>query len=70
MEMMPYHPTPDHARLEDRVPSAPLTFGPTGPAVDAHLETTDWRQGLPVLNGLGLTLRELQMAMRPACSSD
>ena len=52
MELMPFRA--DHAELADRNPVATL---PTlGPAV------ADWREGLPVLRGLGFTLRELRAA--------
>ena len=48
MEKMPYLDT-----LEEPVPQA-------APAIDADVVTTDWRQRLPVLSGLGVTLRELR----------
>jgi [ribosomal protein S5]-alanine N-acetyltransferase len=57
MEMMPHHPTPFRPEQAHLAPSLP-TWGPAAPA--------DWRQGLPVLHGLGLTLRELTTADAPA----
>jgi [ribosomal protein S5]-alanine N-acetyltransferase len=57
MEMLPYHSTDD--RPERSPLAAPLpTWGPAAPA--------DWRDGLPVLHGLGLTLRELTPADAPS----
>ena len=57
MEMMPCHPPHE--------PGAPTPHGeplpPVGPAANI-----DWRHGLPVLHGLGLTLRELTAADAPA----
>jgi RimJ/RimL family protein N-acetyltransferase len=56
MEMMPYRPDRDADRRHDVVASLPV-IGPP-PAT--------WRQGLPVLTALGLTLRELQAADAPS----
>ncbi len=56
MEMMPYRPATDRLERSHLAPSLP-TWGPAAPA--------DWRQGLPVLHGLGLTLRELTAADAP-----
>ena len=57
MEMMPHHPTHARPAGPHLAPSLP-TWGPAAPA--------DWRQGLPVLRGLGLTLRELTIADAPS----
>ncbi len=57
MEMMPYHTTDDRLARSPLTPSLP-TWGPAAPA--------DWRRGLPVLQGLGLTLRELTAADAPS----
>ena len=57
MEMMPYRPAADRPEGSQVAPSLP-TWGPATPA--------DWRDGLPVLHGLGLTLRELTPADAPS----
>jgi len=57
MEMMPYRPTDDRHAPSHLAVSLP-TWGPAAPA--------DWRDGLPVLHGLGLTLRELTAADAPS----
>lgn len=57
MEMMPHHPTHARPAGPHLAPSLP-TWGPAAPA--------DWREGLPVLRGLGLTLRELTAADAPS----
>ena len=56
MEMMPYHPDLDRSK-----PDPGLTPPPTGWDATEAGENTDWRQGLPVLDGQGLTLRELEI---------
>ena len=56
MEMMPYRPDDARLRYED-VASLP-TFGPAA--------QPDWREGLPVLEALGLTLRALHAADAPS----
>ena len=55
MEMMPYHTDAAGLRYDD-VASLP-TFGPAA--------QPDWRDGLPVLRGLGFTLREMQATDAP-----
>ncbi len=57
MEMMPYGP--DRAR--DRRPDAGASLPVIGAAA-----APDWREGLPVLTALGLTLRELTPADAPS----
>jgi RimJ/RimL family protein N-acetyltransferase len=52
MEMMPYRPAADRLERSHLAPSLP-TWGPAAPP--------DWREGLPVLTALGLTLRELNI---------
>lgn len=55
MEVMPYHDT-------QRAPApCPLPAGTHDP-----LARADWREGLPVLRGLGLTLRELRASDAPS----
>jgi RimJ/RimL family protein N-acetyltransferase len=56
MEMMPNHRTPNSAGAF--VPSSLPTWGPEA--------ARDWRQGLPVLRGLGFTLRELAASDAPS----
>jgi ribosomal-protein-alanine N-acetyltransferase len=51
MELMPFRPAPDALTGCDPVAALP-SVGITSPL--------DWREGLPVLHGLGLTLRELR----------
>ncbi len=57
MEMMPYRPAADRSARSPLAPSLP-TWGPAAPV--------DWREGLPVLRGLGLTLRALTVADAPS----
>lgn len=57
MEVMPHHAETDRTVREDVGGGLP-TRGP-----DAGCE---WREGLPVLRGLGLTLRELQASDAPS----
>ena len=57
MEMMPYRPAADRPERSHLAPSLP-TWGPAAPS--------DWRDGLPVLHGLGLTLRDLTVADAPS----
>jgi ribosomal-protein-alanine N-acetyltransferase len=61
MEMMPYHPPVEAAILSRQAalwePLAGVPVTGTG---------SDWRAGLPVLTGVGLTLRELRLADAPA----
>ena len=60
MEMMPYRPAADRPERSHLAPSLP-TWGPAA--------RRDWREGLPVLRGLGLTLRELTAADAPALAA-
>ena len=53
MEVMPYRPAADRREPSHLTPSLP-TWGPAA--------SPDWREGLPVLKALGLTLRELTPA--------
>jgi RimJ/RimL family protein N-acetyltransferase len=60
MEMMPYQPAIEPDVLPEPLPvwaSLP-TWGPVA--------RPDWRAGLPVLEGAGLTLRELRIADAPS----
>jgi len=57
MEIMPYQPTHDVVRQNEMIASLPA-FG--------RQRQSDWREGLPVLRGLGLTLRELTAADAPS----
>ncbi len=60
MEMMPYCPTDDR-HAQPQLAALLPTWGPAAPA--------DWRDGLPVLHGLGLTLRELTAADAPSLAA-
>ncbi len=60
MEMMPYRPAADRPERSHLPPSLP-TWGPAVPP--------NWREGLPLLQGLGLTLRELTAADAPSLST-
>ena len=57
MEIMPYQPAHDVVRRNDMVASLP---------VFERQRQSDWRDGLPVLKALGLTLRELTPADAPS----
>lgn len=57
MEMMPFHPTPSH--------TAPAC-GTVALRTWSPAPLADWRAGLPVLRGLGFTLRELTAADAPS----
>ena len=57
MEIMPYQPAHDVVRQNDMVASLP---------VFERQRQSDWRDGLPVLKALGLTLRELTPADAPS----
>ncbi len=61
MEMMPYQP---HLDRSEHDPG--LTLPLTGRGATEAGESTDWRQGLPILDGQGLTLRELEIEDAPA----
>ncbi len=50
MEKMPYQPALDETRSQ------------VAPPLESDVVTSDWRQRLPVLHGLGVTLRELREA--------
>jgi [ribosomal protein S5]-alanine N-acetyltransferase len=60
MELMPHRTGPSVARRDDDVASLP-TFGLKA--------GRDWREGLPVLTALGLTLRGLQAADAPSLAA-
>lgn len=60
METMPYHF--DHATQAER-------DGAATPAAVATASPADWRCGLPVLPGLGLTLRELRATDAPSLAA-
>lgn len=60
METMPYHPDRATPAERDRA-AAPTAAATASPA--------DWRAGLPVLGGLGLTLRELTAADAPSLAA-
>ncbi len=60
MEIMPYRPTDDRHDRPHVAASLP-TFGPA-----VH---PDWREGLPVLRGLGFALRELTAADAPSLAA-
>ena len=57
MEMMPYRPERAVVTARDLVETLPA-LGNASPA--------DWREGLPVFHGLGLTLRDLTVADAPS----
>ncbi len=57
MEMMPYRPEPYAVAARDVVAALPAV----GTAAPSH-----WREGLPVLTALGLTLRALHAADAPS----
>jgi ribosomal-protein-alanine N-acetyltransferase len=44
------------------LPTEPLIFQPEPPAVRRRLTTSEWQRGLPVLQGTGFHLREVQHA--------
>lgn len=56
MEMMPHHRT--QGRTEAFAPASLPCWGPES--------ARDWREGLPVLQGLGFTLRELHASDAPS----
>lgn len=60
MEMMPYRPARAAVTARDLVAALP-TLGTASPAA--------WRDGLPTLQGLGLTLRELQASDAPGLAA-
>jgi RimJ/RimL family protein N-acetyltransferase len=60
MELMPFRPKRDALTGRDPVVALPAA-GITSPV--------DWREGLPVLRGLGLTLRELTAADAPSLAA-
>ena len=61
MEMMPYHP-----HLDRSMPDPGLTPPLEERGATETGNAPDWRMGLPVLDGQGLTLRELEIEDAPA----
>ncbi|MSO30182.1 MAG: N-acetyltransferase [Acidobacteria bacterium] len=61
MEMMPYHPHLDRSMPDPGLPPPLEERGATETG-----NAPDWRMGLPVLDGQGLTLRELEIEDAPA----
>ena len=67
MMLVPY-PDTDRTHLGTAEPAEPPRIEPAPPRVERTpgVVSTDWHQGLPLLSGTGVTLRELRLSDAPS----